>query len=346
MLNDPLEVALCNGENREHSLKKGMELALGDYFKNIKGPIVIKPNLLSAKTKLASTHPYAIEAVMSYIRKWYDGKLYIAEGSHVASLVFKEYRLYDLAKKYNAECFCIDTDEENWVEFNTISLNGIMHKARVSKLVATSQLKISLTIPKTHANVGISLSLKNMVGCVHPDDRKLIHGLGPDVSKEVMNKHRRRIYDLDNKVGKITAQVRGIIINKFPKLCSKQYEDSVKEEAITINKNIVNLSQVVSPDISIIDGFIGMEGEGPWHGNPVKIGTAIVSRNFLAADIVACKLMGFDESYLGYKKFLQSENVHKINFDSIKLLGDELKGNQYSFKAHSNFNKLKHNIEN
>jgi uncharacterized protein (DUF362 family)/NAD-dependent dihydropyrimidine dehydrogenase PreA subunit len=47
-------------------------------------------------------------------------------------------------------------------------------------------------------------------------------------------------------------------------------------------------------DLHVMDGIVGMEGEGPAAGNPRKFGVVFSSENALALDYVACSMMGFD----------------------------------------------------
>jgi uncharacterized protein (DUF362 family) len=60
-----------------------------------------------------------------------------------------------------------------------------------------------------------------------------------------------------------------------------------------INPTILGLYQSLPPVVSIIDGIIGMEGNGPLFGKPVQHGLLAVGRDPLAVDIVCTQLMGF-----------------------------------------------------
>jgi uncharacterized protein (DUF362 family) len=55
---------------------------------------------------------------------------------------------------------------------------------------------------------------------------------------------------------------------------------------------IADLSSVLRPHLSIIDGTVGMEGLGPSAGEAKPLGAVVVSADVFAADAVACKLMG------------------------------------------------------
>ncbi len=59
-------------------------------------------------------------------------------------------------------------------------------------------------------------------------------------------------------------------------------------------RRIADLTRVLYPDLAIIDGMIGMEGNGPSQGHPKNAGLVIAGNNALHSDRVACELMGID----------------------------------------------------
>lgn len=61
---------------------------------------------------------------------------------------------------------------------------------------------------------------------------------------------------------------------------------------------LLDLYLTVKPDISIIDGIVGMEGNGPGSGTPVQSGFLAASADALALDASAAKVLGVDDSKL------------------------------------------------
>ena len=59
---------------------------------------------------------------------------------------------------------------------------------------------------------------------------------------------------------------------------------------------------------SIIDGIIGGENKGPLEPDPVESKILIASENFLAADIVGTRLMGFDPLKVKIFTYLMNED--------------------------------------
>jgi uncharacterized protein (DUF362 family) len=55
---------------------------------------------------------------------------------------------------------------------------------------------------------------------------------------------------------------------------------------------IADLSEALLPQLSLVDGTVGMEGLGPSAGKPKPFGPVLVSADAYAADSVACRLMG------------------------------------------------------
>ena len=54
---------------------------------------------------------------------------------------------------------------------------------------------------------------------------------------------------------------------------------------------LVDICEYVKPTLTIMDGIIGMEGEGPSAGEVRKIGVVLGSTNPYALDVVACKVI-------------------------------------------------------
>jgi len=54
----------------------------------------------------------------------------------------------------------------------------------------------------------------------------------------------------------------------------------------------------VNPQLSIMDGVISMDGDGPSHGSPVHSGIIMASDNAIAMDLAAEHIIGFDGKVL------------------------------------------------
>ena len=81
---------------------------------------------------------------------------------------------------------------------------------------------------------------------------------------------------------------------------------------------IADLSTVVYPDLAVIDGIIGMEGLGPGAGNPKGAGLVVVSTDSVAADWVACHLMGYNPAKISHLKL--SAQYHDFEPEAIEVI--------------------------
>lgn len=61
-----------------------------------------------------------------------------------------------------------------------------------------------------------------------------------------------------------------------------------------INKKLADLLYLFKPDLTVIDGIIGGEGNTPSPVDPVEVGKIIVSNNSVEADRITTYMMGFD----------------------------------------------------
>ncbi len=67
-----------------------------------------------------------------------------------------------------------------------------------------------------------------------------------------------------------------------------------------IERSILDLVRTIRVHYSIIDGVVGMEGDGPIMGRAKPVGTLIMSPFPLAADATAARMMGFDPLKVRY----------------------------------------------
>jgi uncharacterized protein (DUF362 family) len=85
------------------------------------------------------------------------------------------------------------------------------------------------------------------------------------------------------------------------------------------------LYAVFKPQLTIMDARVGIEGNGPTKGNPVKMDLMLTSGDALALDVTATKVMGLDwkQTYLNYiaaKTGLREEDirVEGLQVDEVK----------------------------
>jgi uncharacterized protein (DUF362 family) len=96
--------------------------------------------------------------------------------------------------------------------------------------------------------------------------------------------------------------------------------------------NMFHMAQHIYPDLAVIDGFTGMEGDGPSRGTPVDSRIAIASVDPLAADILGTRLMGYDSKKIRYLTFMTEAGMGQGDLSKIKILGNRIDECSYHFK--------------
>ena len=87
-----------------------------------------------------------------------------------------------------------------------------------------------------------------------------------------------------------------------------------------MNNVIYDICKTLPPTLSVIDGFYGKSGRGPWKGTPVKMDTIIASTDPVAADATGARCIGIDPMTIDYVRWLHEEGLGEIN--KIELVGD------------------------
>jgi uncharacterized protein (DUF362 family) len=67
-----------------------------------------------------------------------------------------------------------------------------------------------------------------------------------------------------------------------------------------IENSIMDIYAAVRPRLAIVDGVIGMEGDGPIMGTPKKAGLIIMGSNLPAVDATGVRLMGLNVGGIDY----------------------------------------------
>jgi uncharacterized protein (DUF362 family) len=83
-----------------------------------------------------------------------------------------------------------------------------------------------------------------------------------------------------------------------------------------IEPSILDIAGAVRPDYAIIDGIVGMQGNGPISGEPVSSGVLVFADDPVAADTIGATLMGLDAEQIPYiaeaGRFLGQTNRDRI----------------------------------
>ncbi len=86
------------------------------------------------------------------------------------------------------------------------------------------------------------------------------------------------------------------------------------------NNFIYDICKTLPPTLSVIDGFYGKSGRGPWSGAPVKMDTIIASVDPVAADATAARCIGIDPNTIDHVRWLHEAGMGEIT--DIEVVGD------------------------
>jgi hypothetical protein len=87
---------------------------------------------------------------------------------------------------------------------------------------------------------------------------------------------------------------------------------------------LLDLHETYPPVLMIMDAIVGIEGDGPFNGNPRKIGLVLASKSCTALDYVAVTIAGFDPTSVSTVKLAQERGVGPARLEDIKLFREQV----------------------
>ncbi len=90
-----------------------------------------------------------------------------------------------------------------------------------------------------------------------------------------------------------------------------------------IEECVYDIAATVRPQVAIVDGVVGMEGDGPIMGNAVPAGVLVMGRSLPAVDATAARVMGIDPLKIGYLK-RSSGRIGSVGEKAIEQRGEAI----------------------
>jgi uncharacterized protein (DUF362 family) len=98
-----------------------------------------------------------------------------------------------------------------------------------------------------------------------------------------------------------------------------------------LENSILDINATLKPHFAIVDGIIGMEGDGPIMGTPVNSGVLVIGRNLPAVDATCCRIMGIDPRKITY--LAKAENrLGPIDASAVMQVGEEISSVRRNFQ--------------
>jgi uncharacterized protein (DUF362 family) len=108
-----------------------------------------------------------------------------------------------------------------------------------------------------------------------------------------------------------------------------------------IHNSILDInSSLPVRQFAIVDGIVGMEGNGPLQGQAIDSGVLIFGEDLVAVDATAARLMKIDPKKIKYLAEA-GEFLGNVNYESIEQIGDNLERLQKNFRVIEEFQDLK-----
>jgi uncharacterized protein (DUF362 family) len=90
-----------------------------------------------------------------------------------------------------------------------------------------------------------------------------------------------------------------------------------------IENSILDINATLKPHFAIVDGIVGMQGDGPIMGDPKHVGVLVMGRNLPAVDATCCRIMGIDPYKISYLE--RADNwLGPISEGSIEQRGEAI----------------------
>lgn len=295
-------VGLARQSNRRQNIYRALDLVRDDITPKVRSQILIKPNFLSSKNQLASSHCDAVRGAIDFLMSIPNPpqEIIIAEGGNEdhSGQAFENFGYHALSDEYSVPIRLVDLNQEaRWQETPIILADGSETVVNMPKTVLEAESTLSLAIAKTHDVCVVTLALKNMImGTIKLKDRVKMHGF---------NSHAER---------------------RLP------------DEAQVLNVNLIRLARFLTPDIAVVDGTQGLQGNGPGGEDGVEWGIAAASVDVYAADAVMAKAMGFEPLALGLLNYGHQLGMGVADLAEIEVLETEIAAVQRQFTPHESTN--------
>jgi uncharacterized protein (DUF362 family)/ferredoxin len=89
-------------------------------------------------------------------------------------------------------------------------------------------------------------------------------------------------------------------------------------------EGLLDILQWSAPVLTVMDGIVGMEGDGPGGGQPKQVGVVLASRNAVALDVVATHIVGIPSGTVPLLKQSISRGWWSGRLEDIPTLGAQL----------------------
>jgi uncharacterized protein (DUF362 family) len=297
-------VALVKGESRRQNIAQALT-AIDDQVRpglRAKKYVLIKVNNVSTTNQLAATHADAIHGILDYLEPRFKGPVIVAESSAGDTLHgFEEFGYNRLATERRSQ------------QVQLIDLN------REAKYKAMPLIDYDL-----HA-----VSTRLAARLFDPD--------AYIISAGIMKTHNVMVATLSIKNMALGAPLHSVPGERPSWNDKRKTHNGLRQT----HYNIFLTQQAMQPFLgaAVIDGYEGMEGNGPSSGTPVPSRLAIASTDYVAADRVGVETMGINPEWMGYLRFCSEFGVGQYDLAKIDVRGEKIEAVRRKYLLHQDIER-------
>jgi hypothetical protein len=310
-----IKVAVVQGDRRRGAVAQALGLIADDVRDRVSatGAAVVAPTIDELGRTWASTDRDTLSATIDALLASGAGSIDVAAGrvDH-ASFDRLGYRAETSGRPVSYHDLSAEPDAWTAIE----APGGPL---RIASRVVASGCRVSLSIARTHGVFRLGLGLPSLTTVVHPDDRRRLEP-SPISS---------RISARAVAASSLLESWRGWLVRGWLGLRSLDGgmmltgPERRRLDRIARSTELVSvLAASALPTISVVDGFLGMHGEGPRLGKPLRLGTVIAGTDPVAVDAVAAAIMGFDPLDVAYLRRAQAAGLGVADLAAITIVGE------------------------
>lgn len=297
-------VAVTNGASRRQNICDAL-VAIEDQVMPVlksRKRVVIKPNMVSTRNQLAATHADALHGILDFLGPRFKGPVVIAESSAgYTTEGFDNFGYVKIAPEHKPlDVSLVDLNEEGLYQTHAI-LNGDLHMVPV-------RLAARLLDPEAYVICSGILKTHNVVVATLS-----LKNMALGAPLHNSRKERQRWND------------------------KRIYHGGVRQTHV----DIALTAQKLHPcwGATVLDGWEGMEGNGPGGGTPVLQKIAIASTDYVAADRVGVEAMGVNPEWVGYLGFCAQAGLGQMDLSKIEIRGAKLAEVTKKYRMHDDIDR-------
>lgn len=106
-----------------------------------------------------------------------------------------------------------------------------------------------------------------------------------------------------------------------------------------IDECIADFHAAFPRHFAIVDGIVGMEGNGPIQGNPKPVGVLVAGKDMTAVDATCCRIMRINPSMIRYLRLAAGPS--RLEEQNIRQIGERIRNVQTPFELIEPFQNIR-----